>query len=185
VDETIAHPGRHDPETGRDGEEPRPALAGRVVRRLEMQGFSCSTDPSVRAVVPWLRFSPGLTTVGAAIGTVLAAPAVLGALALVTGTCAATPRHPFDHVYERVVRPVTGTPALPENEPPRRFACALATVWLVATAVAFWNGAAIVGYALGSLLVVLGGLVATTHFCFGSLVYRAVQRRLPTVGAGA
>jgi len=158
------------------------ALAERVVRRLEMQGFSCSPDPAFRAVVPWLRFSPGLTTVGAAVGTALAAPAVLGALALVTGTCATTSRHPFDLLYDHGVRRVTGTPTLPRNEPPRRFACALATVWLIATAFAFWAGAPVVGYALGALLVVLGGLVATTHFCFGSLVYRAIDRRLPTSG---
>ena len=160
----------------------RPAIAERIERRLEMQGISCTSDPTFRSVVPWLRFSPGLTTLGAAVGTAFSAPAVLGALALVTGTCAATPRHPFDLLYDHGVRRVTGTPRLPRNEAPRRFACALATVWLVATAVAFSAGLSSLGYALGALLVVLGGLVATTHFCFGSLVYRAVHRRLPTNG---
>lgn len=159
------------------GEAGPPVVDRRVDRLLEMQGFACSPDPDFRAVVPWLRFSPGLTTIGAGIGTVLASPAVLSALALVTGVCAATPRHPFDLLYDRGVRPVTGTPALPRNEAPRRFACALATVWLVTTALAFAVGATLVGYGLGSLLVVLGGLVATTHFCFGSMVYRLAVGR--------
>lgn len=42
----------------------------------------------------------------------------------------------------------------------------------------FWSGAVVVGYALGVALVALGGLVATTHFCFGSFVYQFIYRRL-------
>ena len=155
-----------------------PAIARRTARWLEMQGFSCATRPDAEALVPWLRFSPGLTTVVVVVGTALASPLLLGALSLVTGVCAATQRHPFDLVYDRVLRPVTGSPALPRNPVPRRFACGIATGWLVTTALAFLAGAALAGYALGALLVVLGTLVATTHLCVGSLVYQLLTGRL-------
>lgn len=163
---------------GQSAGENRSAVAPRVVRRLETQGFACRRgDPAFAAVVPWLRWSPGLTTAVTAVGVALASPAVLGGLAVVTGGCAASTRHPFDYLYNHGVRAVAGTETLPRNGAPRRFACALATLWLVTTAAAFWAGTALVGYGLGAVLVALGGLVATTHFCFGSLVYRVVVER--------
>jgi len=167
-----------DRESDHDDSTDRTILAPRTARWLEIQGFTCSRRPDADDLIPWLRFSPGLTTVVVVLGTVLAAPLVLGALSLVTGVCAATSRHPFDVVYDRVVRPVTGTPALPRNPVPRRFACVIATGWLLSTAVAFWAGALLLGYALGTLLVVLGTLVATTHRCVGSLVYRLLEGRV-------
>ena len=154
------------------------ALAPRTARWLEIQGFNCSRRPDADDLVPWLRFSPGLTTGVVVLGTVMASPLVLGALSLVTGTCAVTPRHPFDLVYDRAVRPVTGTLAIPRTPVPRRFACGIATVWLVTTAVSFWVGAVLLGNALGAVLVLLGALVATSHRCVGSLVYRLLEGRV-------
>lgn len=152
-------------------------IAARVQRRLEMQGFTCRPDPAFEAIVPWLRLAPALTTTVVVVGTVLASPIVLVALAFVTAGCAASRRHPFDHLYNHGIRAVTGTPPLPRNEPPRRFACAMATAWSLLTAAAFWSGHPVLGYVLGGSLVALGGLVATTHFCFGSLVYQSLVRR--------
>lgn len=166
-----------DPDDGQRPAGGRTPISARTERLLGMQGFTCTSDPAFGRVVPWLRLSPGLTTLVTAVGVVVTSPAVLVALALVTATCAASARHPFDALYDRGVRRVTGTPPLPRSEPPRRFACGMATVWLVAIAGTFWLGAALAGYVLGAVLVVLGGLVATTHFCFGSLVYQVLVRR--------
>jgi len=156
------------------GTRDRPVLPERIRRRLEMQGFACAQQPSFEPIVPWLRFSPGLTTVGVAIGTVLASPMILLGLSSITGLCAVSTRHPFDLLYNHGVRRVTGSSRLPRNRMPRRFACGIATVWLTIIAIAFWADAPLLGYPLGTMLVFLGGLVATTHFCFGSYLYQGL-----------
>ncbi|MFD1645987.1 DUF4395 family protein [Haloarchaeobius litoreus] len=165
------------PDGGQRVERERTAITLPIKRRLEMQGFTCSSDPAFEAVVPWLRLSPALTTTVATLGIILPSPLVLVTLALVTGFCAVTTRHPFDLLYNHGIRTLIGSATLPRNEVPRRFACGMATVWLVMTAIAFWRGTTLVGYVLGLLLIAFGGLVATTHFCFGALVYRVLVRR--------
>jgi hypothetical protein len=56
------------------------------------------------------------------------------------------PFHPFDLLYNYGVRYLTGTRPLPHQGPQRRFACAIATVWLVGTGWAFHLGAEMIGY---------------------------------------
>ena len=84
-----------------------PKLTERVRQRLEMQGFTCSQETEFKEIIPWLRLSPGLTTVGVAMGTALASPMTLLGLSCVTGVCAVSNRHPFDHLYNYGVRQVT------------------------------------------------------------------------------
>lgn len=106
-----------------------------------------------------------------------ATPVLLAALVPFAALGALLPMHPFDLLYNRVIRRLTGTDPLPRSGAPRRFACVVATVWLPATAVAFRTGATLAGYVLGGLFVAVSGLVVTTHICIPSMVYRAVFRR--------
>ncbi|MES2483211.1 MAG: DUF4395 family protein, partial [Pseudomonadota bacterium] len=84
------------------------------------------------------------------------------------------PFHPFDLLYNYGARHITGTRPLPYQGPQRRFACGVATVWLVATGWAFQAGAAIVGFALGIPLILVAGLVSFTHYCIPSLIYNTL-----------
>lgn len=59
----------------------------------------------------------------------------------------------------------------------RRFACGIATVWLVVTGWAFHSGALALGYALGIPLILVAALVSITHICIPSLIYNALFRR--------
>lgn len=152
------------------------SLSPRVRRRLQVQGFACPNEQAFLEVVPWTRFSPALCSAIGAIGTFLASPLILGALVPVAALGAVFRVHPFDLIYNHGIRRVTGTEPLPKNGVPRRFACGVATVWLAITALAFGTGAMLAGYVLGVLFVVVSGLVATTHICIPSLVYRRLFR---------
>lgn len=148
----------------------------RTRRRLEIQGYSCSTTSAFPEVVPWTRFSPALCSMIGAVGTILASPVILGALVPFAALGAVFRRHPFDLLYNHGIRGLTGTPQLPPNGAPRRFACGVATVWLSATAIAFLSSMTLAGYVLGGLFVAVSGLVATTHICIPSIVYRTLIR---------
>jgi hypothetical protein len=143
-----------------------------VRRRLAIQGFVGLDDAGLCEVERWLRFTPALCTTLIAAGTALAFPPLLWAMAPIAALGAVYPRHPFDVVYNLTLRRLTGTRPLPPNGAPRRFACGLAAVWVAATALYFAVGVAPLGYALGGMLVLVGAIVSSTHFCIPSLVFR-------------
>ena len=147
-----------------------------VRRRLAAQGFSGLDDATLGEVGPWLRWSPVLCTMFMIAGVTLQSPAILWALAATAGLGAVLPFHPFDLLYNLGVRHLTGTRPFPHQGPQRRFACGMASVWLVATGWAFHSGAAMLGYALGIPLILVAGLVSVTHICIPSMIYNALLR---------
>ncbi|MFC7046727.1 DUF4395 family protein [Halobacteriaceae archaeon GCM10025711] len=149
------------------------ALTRRVRRQLQIQGFACPTDEEFERLAPWLRFSPVACSAAGAVGTLLASPALLVGLAATAVVGAVTGVHPFDTLYNHGIRRLTRTDSLPRNATPRRFACAVATVWLLATAGAFRSGRDRLGRALGALFVLTSGLNAA-YVCVPSMVYRAL-----------
>ena len=155
------------------------AIAPTTRRRLEIQGFVGLDDDTLAAAEPWLRLAPALCATVCAAGTALASPPILWLLAATALLGAVLPFHPFDLIYSAGVRRLAGSPALPANRAPRRFACAVGCVWLLTTGALFATSATIAGYVLGSAFVATAGLVATIHFCIPSLIYGAACSRLP------
>lgn len=149
-------------------------LSPATCRRLDIQGFEHVDQQALARVAPWLRLAFALCATLAAVGTVLASPPVLLALAPIALLAALLPVHPFDLIYNYGIRRVTGTPPLPRRGAPSRFACGLGAVWLLPTAWAFTAGHAILGYVLGGLLTAVATLVSTTDICIPSLIYRSV-----------
>jgi hypothetical protein len=152
------------------------ALSTTMRHRLAVQGFERDAATLERTQL-WLRWSPAVCATIAAAGTALASPAILWTLMVFAALGAALPFHPFDLAYNYGIRHLTGTPALPANGAPRRFACAVASAWLLTTGALFASGADVVGYVLGGALVAVAATVAGSHFCIPSLVYRMLFRR--------
>lgn len=153
------------------------AASSTTRRRLEAQGFRDLDDATMSELAPWLRWSPALCTIVMAVGVALRAPVVLWGLAAIAFVGALLPYHPFDLAYNHVVRPLAGTRPLPHHGPQRRFACALAAAWLVATAWAFRTGAVTLGLVLGVSLIAVAALVSVTHICIPSMIYNAIVPR--------
>ncbi len=149
-------------------------ITPRMESWLEMRGIACSTDEGFRRMVPWSTLTFGLCGGMTAIATAFALTPLLAVMVVIAGLGAISPRHPFDAIYNYGIRSVTGTQALPPNAAPTRFACGLASVWLVAMIVAFEGGAAWLGYALGVGIVSVAALVTFTHFCIPSFIYQTV-----------
>jgi len=150
------------------------AVSSAIRKRLEMQGFCGLDDATLTTAEPWLRFTPALCAAVVATGTVLAAEWLLFALVPLAALGAVLPVHPFDLIYNLGLRHITGTGPLPPNGAPRRFACGIAAVWITVTAASFAWGPAAAGYVLGSAFTAVATLVATTHFCIPSFIYRTV-----------
>lgn len=152
-------------------------LIGTACDRLDTQGFVHVPPDQLAPLEPWMRWSPAICTIVMAIGTLLASPWVLWGLAPFAALGALMDRHPFDYIYNYGVRHLTGTAPLPPHGAPRRFACGIATVWLIATAALFAADRTTLGYVMGSLLTGVAALVSATHFCIPSLIYGALFGR--------
>ena len=109
-------------------------------RRLEAQGFCNLDDATLNEVGPWLRWSPAFCTLFMVVGVALKSPAVLWALAATAFLGTLLPFHPFDLLYNYGARYLTGTRPLPHQGPQRRFACGIATAWLLVTGWALPGG---------------------------------------------
>lgn len=145
---------------------------------LTMQGYGALSDEERRGLWLGLRFAPALCLAGIALGTVLASPALLLAMAATAfagGFLMA--KHPFDHLYDAALRPLLGGPAVPPSPAPRRFACQLAAPWVAAIAVAFMLGSATLAWVLAAPLLVVAATVAATNWCLPSLTYGLLHRR--------
>ena len=147
------------------------SISPRLQDWLEMRGVAGSNDDEFAKVVPWTRTTFLLCSTLTGIGTALASTPLLWAMVPIAALGAIFRRHPFDQVYNYGIRRLTRTQLLPRNAAPTRFACGLASVWLVATALAFDGGVAWLGYSLGGVLTAVGFLVGITHFCIPSLTY--------------
>ena len=140
-------------------------------RCLLRQGFVGLDEQALRRLDWPLRFTPALCLTLTAIGTVAGSAWLLGALALMAGVPTLGVAHPFDLVWERVVRPVVGGPQLPRTPAPRQFAFVMATPVLSAAAVSFAVGATAVGVAFGTVQMAGCALYVTTGWCAGSFVH--------------
>jgi Domain of unknown function (DUF4395) len=121
--------------------------------RIEAQGFLGLDDRMIGRLNYWLRLSPAICMIWAAIGTALESAPVLWALA------------PFG------VQPLTSGPPIPPNPLPRRFACLLATVMIVTAAWSFQSGRTLSGQILGWALVTAAFVNVSTGFCIPSFLY--------------
>ena len=145
---------------------------------MTMQGYGALSDEDRKGLWLGIRSAPMLCFVGIALGVVLASPVLLFAMAataFVGGFL--TPKHPFDYLYDVALRPLLGGPSVPPSPAPRRFACQLATPWIVAIAVAFVADLTVVAWILAVPLLIVAAVVTTTNWCLPSLMYGLLHRQ--------
>ncbi|MBI4001183.1 MAG: DUF4395 family protein [Nitrospira defluvii] len=153
-----------------------------IVRgRIEAQGFLGLDDQMIKQVNYWLRLSPAICMIWAAIGTALQSATVLWLLVPFALLGALLPGHPFDLLYTHGVRYVTGGPRLPRYPLPRRFACLLATLMLV-VAWCFQSGRLLSGQIVGWTLVAAAFVNVSTGFCIPSFIYGLIFGRPTSCG---
>jgi hypothetical protein len=146
-----------------------------LMRNLQTQGY-CLSDAEARGLRVGLRFSTGLCLPFVATGIAVKSVALLGA-AVAIGTLAGfTARHPFDHLWNGVVRHAFGAAPVPPNPARRRDAFKIATAMLVVlvvlVAVGWYTAALIFG---GSLLLACLSVTAL-NLCFPSEALALIDR---------
>ena len=145
---------------------------GTIRENIQAQGF-CGLDDKTYAQINYpLRLSPAICMLWTAVGTALASPMILWALAPFAALGAILPGHPFDVLYNYGLRHLTGTPALPRYGARRRLACAFATTLIVMAAWSLQAGMPLVGQIAGGALVAGTFVNVSTGLCGPALIVR-------------
>jgi hypothetical protein len=150
-------------------------------RRLHTQGYLQYSDQQLADFKIGIRFAYALCTVLFSFGLFLSSPEVLMVAATVAFLGAFPPYHPFDYLYNYVVRYIIGKPKLPPRSNQGRFACGIASVWLITIIFLMMRDNLLVANILGGLLLVVALLVTTTDICIPSKVYNFLFRNNGTI----
>jgi hypothetical protein len=143
---------------------------------LTTQGY-CLNDAELRELSLALRFSTGLCLTLVVVALALESAVIVFTLVGIGAIASFTARHPFDHLWNHVIRHVVGGPALPPNPPRRRHAFKVATVWLAIVGGLFSAGATTAALLLGGLLVAACGTVTAANLCIPSEALAWWERR--------
>jgi low affinity Fe/Cu permease len=145
-----------------------------------MQGIIGLDDAALAELRPWLRLAPAVCSALIAVATFLGQPIALWVLMPLGLICATFGTHPVNMLYNIGLRHLFGTRRIPRSGAPVRFSCLVAALWLGGTGIAFVGGVPLLGYALGTALVLATGVAATTSFCPGCFIYERLKRGAAT-----
>lgn len=143
---------------------------------LRVQGYRLTAEQG-QALGWGLRFPTALCLALVITGLVLESAALILALVPIGVIAGWTRRHPFDYLWNKGLRHLSGGPELPPNPTPRRHAFKLAALWLLAIGVLYAVGEPAVALVLGVVLVAVCGLVTMTNFCIPSTLLGLWWRR--------
>lgn len=146
-------------------------------KRLETQGYNGFTDAELIDFKFGIRFAYYLCGSLTMIGLVMTNLPVLSAAMMIAFFGTLPPYHPFDYIYNHMVRYWINKPKMPPRSNQGRFACGIATVWLGVIIYLFYKELNVWGYMAGGILVSVATLVSTTDICIPSMIYNFLFKR--------
>lgn len=144
------------------------------IHRIKAQGYSNYSDVELSALAFGNRFAFIFCSIILAIGVITANITILMAMSIVAFLGIFLYYHPFDYIYNHVLRSMLNKPKLPPRSKQLKFACIIATLWLIVTIYLFNANFYIAGYVVGGLLFSVAFIVSTTDFCIPSTVYNFI-----------
>ncbi len=149
-------------------------LTSTRINFLKAQGYCNLSDAEISELAFGNRFAYIACGGIVAIAVATAHIPTLIAMTIVAFFGIILPYHPFDYIYNHVLRGMLNKPKLPPRSKQLKFACVIATLWLIATTYLFYVGSDILGYVLGGLLVAVAFIVSATDFCIPSMIYNFI-----------
>ena len=141
------------------------------IHRIREQGYLNFSNTEISSLAFGNRFAYIVCSILVGIGVATASVPLLSFMALIAFGGIVLPYHPFDYIYNYLLRKPMNKPKLPPRSRQLKFACTLATVWLAGTVLLFHNGLATAGYIVGSLLFLVAFTVSAFDLCIPSIIY--------------
>lgn len=139
--------------------------------RLREQGYLNQTNQELNELAFGHRFAFQVCTLILFIGVITANIYVLSFIATIAALAIILPYHPFDYIYNGLLRRKLNKPKLPTRSIQLKFACGVAASCLISVIFLFHGGMLVGGYALGGILCITAFLVSSTDLCIPSKIY--------------
>ena len=141
------------------------------LNRLRAQGYTCENNQKLSNMAFGIRF-PYRACVAIIIAAMFTQSIELfSAMLVIAFFGVVLPYHPFDYIYNSILSKWMNKPQLPRRSIQIKFACAIATLWLVAIVVLMSFGMTISALILAGLLAFTASLPSTIDFCVPSFIY--------------
>ena len=149
-------------------------LSSARINFLKAQGYCNLSDTEISELAFGNRFAyiVCVSILAVAVATVHI-PTII-AMTIVAFLGIILPYHPFDYIYNHLLRGMLNKPKLPPRSKQLKFACIVATLWQIATIYLFYTGLVTAGFVVGGLLVTVALIVSTTDFCIPSMIYNFI-----------
>lgn len=142
------------------------------------QGFTDTTPASCGVRYPALMFQPRALMILVILGILVDASWWFVGLGVILVWNVLVPRHnPFDIVYYHAASKRRREPRIAAAPAPRRFAQAIAALFMFAVAYVMRRGNHELAWTLQLLLLFFIGLLVFARFCVGSYIYYLVTRQ--------
>lgn len=148
-----------------------PQLSVWRTQKLQAQGYARYSSRELAELAFGIRFAYVLCTTFLAVGVAMAHIPTLIAMNCIAFATVLLPNHPFDYIYNLFLRHLLDKPELPPRSRQLKFACSIATLWILATTFLFYTGFNLAGYVVGGMLLSVATLVSTTDYCIPSMIY--------------
>ena len=142
------------------------------IERLKTQGFIGFSAEEISAHQYGIRFAYWLCATTVLLGLIFKSIPILSIALLAAFGAVTHSRHPFDYIYNYIVRYLFNKPKTPKRAIQGKIACGLATLTIIGIILFFYNGNMIGGYILGGILLSSALLVSTTDICIPSIAYK-------------
>lgn len=149
----------------------QPLVTPRRLYSIRTQGYCGYNDTGLSELAFGNRFAYFICSSFLLIGVVSANIPILSIMMVIAFFGIILPNHPFDYIYNNFLSKSLNKPKLPHRSKQLKFACTIATLWLLATIYLFYTGNTILGYIFGGILFSIAFLVSTTDICIPSLIY--------------
>jgi len=149
-------------------------LSSTRINRIREQGYFCQTDEAIDELAFGNRFAFRLCGSILTVGVIFNNIPILTMMMLIAFLGVILPYHPFDYIYNNILSIGLNKPKLPPRAPQLKFACGIASLWIIGIIFLFHNNLMLGGYIFGSLLIVIAFLVGGIDYCIPSKIYNAL-----------
>ena len=141
------------------------------LRRIRQQGFVGLSDVKLTSLAFGIRFPYRLCALLLILGLVTASVPIFIVLMVIALSSIFLPYHPFDYIYNHILRYKLGRPKLPPRGKQIKFSCGIAAIWMGCTAYFFHVEMLGAAYVAGISLTLIALLVSTTDYCVPSQLF--------------
>ena len=153
-------------------------LSNKRIVWIREQGYHTCSVQQIQELAFGNRFAYRLHLLLVVPAVILANIPLLIFINMVVLTNIFLPNHPFDYIYNYLIRRWMSGPKLPPRPPQFRFSSIVASTVLAFTTYFIAADMMTAAYIMGSQLIFGAGLVALSDFCFLARIYNSIRSHI-------